>query len=122
MKLNTRDTVIVDFARTPMGRSRNGAFQHRRADNLSAELVEKMLDRNPGVNPSAFDDVIWGCVNQTKEQGWNVGRMMQMMTRIPHEVPAQTINRLCGSSMSALHSAAHAIAADCGDLFLIGGV
>lgn len=122
MSLDPRDAVIVDFARTPMGRSRNGAFQHRRADNLSAELVERLLGRNPAVDPAAFDDVIWGCVNQTKEQGWNVGRMMQMMTRIPHEVPAQTINRLCGSSMSALHSAAQSIMAGCGELFLIGGV
>jgi len=122
MSLNPKDVVIVDYARTPMGKSKDGCFRNVRADNLSAELVEKLLDRNPNVNPAEFEDVIWGCVNQTKEQGWNVGRMMQLMTRIPHEVSAQTINRLCGSSMSALHIAAQSIAADYGDQFIIGGV
>jgi len=122
MSLNPKDAVIVDYARTPMGKSKDGCFRNKRADNLSAELVEKLLDRNPNINPAEFEDVIWGCVNQTKEQGWNVGRMMQLMTRIPHEVSAQTINRLCGSSMSALHIAAQSIASDYGDMFLIGGV
>jgi len=122
MNLNPKDVVIVDYARTPMGKSKDGCFRNVRADNLSAQLVEKLLDRNPNVNPAEFEDVIWGCVNQTKEQGWNVGRMMQLMTRIPHEVSAQTINRLCGSSMSALHIAAQSIAADYGDQFIIGGV
>lgn len=122
MSLNPKDAVIVDYARTPMGKSKDGCFRNVRADNLSAQLVEKLLDRNPKVNPAEFEDVIWGNVNQTLEQGWNVGRMMQLMTRIPHEVGAQTINRLCGSSMSALHIAAQGIAADYGDQFLIGGV
>lgn len=122
MNLHPKDAVIVDYARTPMGRSKDGCFRNKRADNLSAELVEKLLDRNPGIDPAAFEDVIWGCVNQTLEQGWNIGRMMQLMTRIPHEVSAQTINRLCGSSMSALHIAAQSIAANYGDQFLIGGV
>jgi acetyl-CoA acyltransferase len=73
-------------------------------------------------DPATLDDVIWGCVNQTKEQGWNVGRMISMVTRIPFTVPAQTINRLCGSSMSALHIAASNIQSGYGDTFLIGGV
>jgi len=122
MSLNDKDAVIVDYARTPMGRSRGGCFRDRRADNISADLVEGLLERNPNINPAEFEDVIWGCVNQTLEQGWNVGRMMQLMTRIPHEVAAQTINRLCGSSMSALHIAAQGIAADYGDMYVIGGV
>ncbi len=120
--LNPRDAVIVDFARTPMARSKDGAFRFRRGDNISAELVNKLLDRNPQLDPATIDDVIWGCVNQTKEQGWNVGRMISMVTRIPFTVPAQTINRLCGSSMSALHTAAANIASNNGDIFLIGGV
>lgn len=122
MSLNPKDAVIVDYARTPMGRSRNGCFKNRRADNISADLVEGLLERNANINPAEFEDVIWGCVNQTLEQGWNVARMMQLMTRIPHEVAAQTINRLCGSSMSALHIAAQGIAADYGDMYMIGGV
>ncbi len=120
--LNPRDAVIVDFARTPMARSKDGSFRFRRGDNISAELVNKLLDRNPQLDPATIDDVIWGCVNQTKEQGWNVGRMISMVTRIPFTVPAQTINRLCGSSMSALHVAAANIASHNGDIFLIGGV
>lgn len=120
--LNPRDAVIVDFARTPMARSKDGSFRFRRGDNVSAELVNKLLDRNPQLDPATIDDVIWGCVNQTKEQGWNVGRMISMVTRIPFTVPAQTINRLCGSSMSALHAAAANIASNNGDIFLIGGV
>lgn len=120
--LNPRDAVIVDFARTPMARSKDGSFRFRRGDNISAELINKLLDRNPQLDPATIDDVIWGCVNQTKEQGWNVGRMISMVTRIPFTVPAQTINRLCGSSMSALHIAAANIASCYGDIFLIGGV
>ena len=120
--LNPRDAVIVDFVRTPMARSKDGSFRFRRGDNISAELVNKLLDRYPQLDPATIDDVIWGCVNQTKEQGWNVGRMISMVTRIPFTVPAQTINRLCGSSMSALHIAASNIRSGYGDTFLIGGV
>ncbi len=120
--LNPRDAVIVDFARTPMARSKDGSFRFRRGDNISAELVNKLLDRNPQLDPATIDDVIWGCVNQTKEQGWNVARMISMVTRIPFTVPAQTINRLCGSSMSALHIAASNIHSGYGNVFLIGGV
>lgn len=120
--LSARDAVIVDFARTPMARSKDGSFRFRRGDNISAELINKLLDRLPALDPASIDDVIWGCVNQTKEQGWNVGRMISMVTRIPFDVPAQTINRLCGSSMSALHIAAANIQAGLGDTYLIGGV
>lgn len=122
MKLNPRDAVIVDGGRTPMGRSKGGAYRHVRAENLCAELVSGLLARHPALELSKFDDIIWGCVNQTKEQGWNIARMMQVMTGIPHSVPAQTINRLCGSSMSALHIATMAIKAGECDQFLVGGV
>ncbi len=117
-----RRTVIVDCVRTPMGRSKNGVFRNVRAETLSAQLVEALLDRNPAVNPAAVDDVLWGCVNQTLEQGVNIARNMALLTRLPHEVPAQTINRLCGSSMQALHSASQAIMAGAGDVYLVGGV
>lgn len=117
-----RTAVIVDCVRTPMGRSRNGVFRNVRAETLSARLVEALLDRNPGVDPEEVDDVIWGCVNQTLEQGANIARNMALLTRLPREVPAQTVNRLCGSSMQALHAAAQAIMADAGDVYLVGGV
>ena len=109
MSLNPRDAVIVDFARTPMGRSKNGCFRHTRADDMSAALVDGLFARNPKLDPAEVEDVLWGCVNQTLEQGVNVARMMTLLSVIPHEVPAQTINRLCGSSMSALHTAVQAM-------------
>lgn len=105
-----------------MGRSKGGMFRHRRADDISADLVEGLLDRNPNVNPAEIDDLIWASVQQTLEQGYNVARSILLQTRIPLTVTAQTVNRNCGSSMTALHSAAHAIMAEQGDLFICGGV
>lgn len=122
MTFNDRDAVIVDFARTPMGKAKNGSFRNTRAETLSASLVTGLLARNELVDAGKIDDVIWGCVNQTMEQGWNIARMMQLLTDIPKTVPAQTVSRLCGSSMSALHTAAQAIQSGNGDMFLIGGV
>jgi len=122
MKLQDNDAVIVDFARTPMGRSKGGSFRFTRAESMSADLVNGLLARNTALDPAEIDDIIWGCVNQTLEQGWNVARMMQLLTRIPHTTTAQTISRLCGSSMSALHIATANIQSDNGDIYLIGGV
>ncbi|MEE4292992.1 MAG: acetyl-CoA C-acyltransferase FadA [Xanthomonadales bacterium] len=114
--------VIVDAARTAMGRSKNGSFRNVRAEEMSAALMEGVLERNPQVNPAEIEDVIWGCVQQTLEQGFNVGRNAALLTRIPKEVPAQTVNRLCGSSMTALHMAAQGIMTGQGDIYLVGGV
>jgi acetyl-CoA acyltransferase len=105
-----------------MGRSKNGVFRHVRAEDLSAQLIDAVLARNAALDPAQIDDVIWGCVNQTKEQGWNMARMTALLTVIPHSVPAQTVSRLCGSSMSALHTAAQAILSGNGDVFMVGGV
>lgn len=120
--LNPRDAVIIDFARSAMGRSKGGGFRHTRAENLSADLINALLARNPKVDPNEIEDVIWGCVNQTKEQGWNVARMISLLTVIPHQAGGQTISRLCGSSMSAMHNAAQAIMTNNGDVFVVGGV
>lgn len=122
MSLNPRDAVIVDYARTPMGRSKNGCFRFQRADEMSALLINGLLARNAAVNPSEIDDLIWGCVMQRGEQGFNVARNILLRTVLPHTVPAQTVNRLCGSSMSALHTAAANVRAGLGDIYLIGGV
>lgn len=122
MSLNPRDAVIVDFGRTAMGRSKNGAYRNTRAEDLSADLINGLFARNEKLNPAEVEDVIWGCVNQTKEQGWNIARMMSLMTVIPHEAAGQTVSRLCGSSMSALHTAAQAIMTGNGDMFVVGGV
>ncbi|WP_372957226.1 acetyl-CoA C-acyltransferase FadA [Marinobacter sp.] len=122
MSLNPRDVVVVDCVRTPMGRAKNGCFRNVRAENLSAALIDALLDRNPKLNPKDVEDVIWGAVNQTKEQGFNVARHISLLTRVPHEAGAQTVNRLCGSSMTAIHTAAQAIQTGNGDVFVIGGV
>jgi len=122
MSLNPRDVVIVDFGRTPMGRSKGGMYRNVRAETLSAKLITGVLARNPKIDPAEVEDVIWGCVNQTLEQGWNIARMASLMTPIPHTSAAQTVSRLCGSSMSALHTAAQAIMTGNGDVFVIGGV
>jgi acetyl-CoA acyltransferase len=122
MSLNPRDVVIVDGVRSAMGRTKAGMFRNVRADSLSAELVRALFKRNPGVDPNEVEDVIWGCVNQTLEQGMNIGRNIAMLAELPRTVPGQTVNRLCGSSMQALHTAAAQIMTGQGDVFVIGGV
>ncbi|MCG6659205.1 acetyl-CoA C-acyltransferase FadA [Halomonas campisalis] len=122
MSLNPRDIVVVDGVRTAMAKAKNGAFRHVRAENLSAAVMQALFDRNANLDPSEVDDVIWGCVNQTLEQSMNIARNAAIMTGIPRSVPAQTVNRLCGSSMTALHIAAANIKAGMGDFYIIGGV
>ena len=117
-----KDAVIVDAVRTPMGRSKGGVFRNVRADDLSAHLLKALLKRNEALKPGDVEDVVWGCVNQTLEQGFNIARFAAVAAGLPEEVAAQTVNRLCGSSMSAIHTAAMAIQTDNGDVFLCGGV
>ena len=119
--LNPTDVVIVDGVRTAMGKTKNGMFRHVRADELSAELIKALITRNE-FDVHEIEDIIWGCVNQTLEQGWNVGRYAALLAGVPTTVPAQTVNRLCGSSMQALHTAAAQIMTKQGDIFIIGGV
>jgi acetyl-CoA acyltransferase len=122
MSISINDVVIVDGVRTAMGRSRNGVFRNVRSEVLSAEVIKALLKRNPEVNPNEIEDVIWGCVNQTLEQGFNIARNAALLAELPHSVSAQTVNRLCGSSMSALHIAAQSIATGYGEIFVVGGV
>ncbi|ALT00042.1 acetyl-CoA C-acyltransferase FadA [Lacimicrobium alkaliphilum] len=117
-----KDVVIVDCIRTPMGRSKGGVFRNVRAETLSAHLMTQLLERNSVLDPAEIDDIIWGCVQQTKEQGFNIARNAQLLTGIPRSVPAVTVNRLCGSSMQALHDASCGIMAGKGDVYMIGGV
>ncbi|TPG57859.1 acetyl-CoA C-acyltransferase FadA [Ewingella americana] len=116
------NVVIVDAVRTPMGRSKGGAFRHVRAEDLSAHLMRALLVRNTVLDPKEIDDIYWGCVQQTLEQGFNIGRNAALLAGIPHSVPATTVNRLCGSSMQALHDAARAIMVGDAHVGLIGGV
>lgn len=122
MSLKPNDIVIIDGVRSPMAQSKGGSFRNVRADDLSAALMKGLLTRNAALDPTSIDDVIWGCVNQTLEQGFNVARSAALLAGLPHSVAGQTVNRLCGSSMSALHTAAQAIASGNGDTFMVGGV
>lgn len=117
-----KDVVIVDCIRTPMGRSKNGVFRNVRAEDLSAHLMKGLLERNPQVDVNELEDIYWGCVQQTLEQGFNVGRNAALLAGIPHHVAAVTVNRLCGSSMQAIHDAARAIMLGDGDIMMAGGV
>lgn len=117
-----KDVVVVDCIRTPMGRSKAGIFRNVRAETLSAHLMSKLLERNPNLDPTEIEDIIWGCVQQTKEQGFNVARNAQLLTKIPRSTSAVTVNRLCGSSMQALHDAVSGIMTGRGEVYMIGGV
>lgn len=117
-----KDVVVIDCIRTPMGRSKGGIFRNVRAETLSAHLMSQLLVRNPNVDPNEIEDIIWGCVQQTKEQGFNVARNAQLLTDIPRSTGAVTVNRLCGSSMQALHDAVSGIMTGRGDVYMIGGV
>ncbi len=117
-----QNAVIVDAVRTPMGRSKGGAFRNVRAEDLSATLIRALLERNEALDAAEIDEVIWGCANQTLEQGFNVARAISLIADLPHEVPAQTVNRLCGSSLQAINTAATNIMTGQGDVYLCGGV
>ncbi|MEZ8821776.1 acetyl-CoA C-acyltransferase FadA [Vibrio sp. 10N.222.54.A1] len=117
-----KNVVVVDCLRTPMGRSKGGAFRHTRAEDLSAHLMKGILERNPEINPVEIEDIYWGCVQQTLEQGFNVARNAALLAGLPIEIGAVTVNRLCGSSMQALHDATRSIMVGDAEICLIGGV
>jgi acetyl-CoA acyltransferase len=116
------EAVIIDCIRTPMGRSRNGVFRHVRAETLSANLMSAIVKRNSKIPIDKIEDIYWGCVQQTLEQGFNIARNAALLAGLPNEIGAVTINRLCGSSMDALHQACRAIQTGAGEIFIIGGV
>lgn len=117
-----RRVVIIDCLRTPMGRSKHGSFRHQRAEDLSAHLMQKILTNYPQLDPSLIEDIYWGCVQQTLEQGFNVARNSALLAGLPTSIGAVTVNRLCGSSMQAVHDAARAIMVGDVDICLAGGV
>ena len=115
-----REAWIVDAVRTPIGRH-GGALAPVRPDDLAAVTIEALLDRNP-LPAERLDDVIFGCTNQAGEDNRNVARMALLRAGLPVEVPGQTVNRLCGSGLQAVATAAQAIRAGEGDAFIAGGV
>jgi acetyl-CoA acyltransferase len=115
------DVFICDGIRTPVGRY-GGSLSSVRADDLAAIPIAALMERNPGVDWAALDDVMLGCANQSGEDNRNVARMSSLLAGLPQEVPASTINRLCGSGLNAVGSSASAIKTGEGDLMIAGGV
>lgn len=116
-----RNAYICDAVRTPIGRYA-GALATIRADDLGSIPLRALLDRNNGLDLDAIDDVYYGCANQAGEDNRNVARMSALLAGLPSSVPGNTINRLCGSGMDAVGSAARAIKSGEVDLVLAGGV
>ncbi|OOY28151.1 3-oxoadipyl-CoA thiolase [Thioclava sp. L04-15] len=116
-----RDAYICDYIRTPIGRF-GGALASVRADDLGAIPLRALMARNSGVDWEAVDDVIFGCANQAGEDNRNVARMSALLAGLPVAVPGTTINRLCGSGMDAILTAARAVKAGEADLVIAGGV
>ena len=114
------DAVIVDAVRTPIGRH-GGALARVRPDDLAAVPLRALLART-GIDPASIDDVLLGAANQSGEDNRNVARLALLLAGIPITVPGQTVNRLCGSGLQAIASAAHAIKSGEGSCFLAGGV
>jgi 3-oxoadipyl-CoA thiolase len=115
-----REAWIVAALRTPFGRY-GGALAAVRPDDLAAAVIRALVDRS-GIDPALIEDVILGCANQAGEDNRNVARMAALVAGLPIEVGGMTVNRLCGSGLQALNSAAHAIAVGDGDVFIAGGV
>ena len=115
------DAFICDALRTPFGRY-GGALSAVRADDLGAIPIRALLARHPELDPAAIDDVLYGCANQAGEDNRNVARMSALLAGIPVDVPGVTLNRLCGSGLNAVGSAAQAIRSGEAGLLLAGGV
>ena len=116
-----KNAYIIDAIRTPFGRYAGGLAAVR-ADDLGALPIKALMQRNPSVDWQQVDDVIYGCANQAGEDNRNVGRMSSLLAGLPYQVPATTINRLCGSSLDAIAMAARTIKAGEADLIIAGGV
>jgi acetyl-CoA acyltransferase len=119
-----REVVIVDGVRTPIGRAgrEQAYYKEIRADELGVLCVKRLLERNAALDPAEIEDVVWGCANQSGEQGLNIGRMIALLGGLPVEVAGTTIDRQCGSSLQAVNFAAQAIMAGSGEIAIAGGV
>src|SRR5918997_2088906 len=112
--------VVVSAVRTPVGRY-GGALSRVRPDDLAATAIAAAVERS-GIDPDLLEDVVLGAANQAGEDNRNVARMAALLAGLPVGVAGQTVNRLCGSGLQAINSAAHAIMAGDGDVFVAGGV
>jgi 3-oxoadipyl-CoA thiolase len=114
------DIFIVDACRTPMGKL-GGQLALVRPDDLAAHAVARLMARNPSLDPQAVEDIQWGAANQAGEDNRNLARMVALLAGLPIEVPGATVNRLCGSGLQAVVSAAHALAGGWGEMMIAGG-
>jgi 3-oxoadipyl-CoA thiolase len=119
--MDHRSAFLVDGIRTPIG-SLGGGLSTVRADDLAAHAIRELIKRHPGLDWSALDDAFMGCANQAGEDNRNVARMATLLAGLPPSVPAETVNRLCASGLSAVIHAARAVQSNEGDLLLAGGV
>ena len=115
------DVFLIDGIRTPVGRY-GGSLASVRTDDLAAIPIAALMERNAGVDWAAVDDVVLGCANQAGEDNRNVARMSSLLAGLPQEVPACTVNRLCGSGLNAVGNCANAIRSGEGELMIAGGV
>src|SRR5712675_2335347 len=115
------DVFVCDAVRTPIGRF-GGSLAKVRTDDLAAAPIKALMARHPKLDWSALDEVYFGCANQAGEDNRNVARMALLLADLPEEVPGATVNRLCGSSMDAVASAARAIKSGEANLIIAGGV
>ena len=113
--------VLATYARTPFHFARKGALANVRPDDLAAAAIKAVVERS-GIDPATLDDVLLGCAYPEAAQGNNIARLASLLAGLPIEVPGMTVNRFCGSSMSAIHIAAGQIALGAGEAFLVGGV
>ena len=119
--MKDRAVYLCDDIRTPIGRY-GGALAQVRPDDLAAHVIATLMARQPQVDWEAVDDVYFGCANQAGEDNRNVARMAALLAGLPQTIPGSTINRLCGSGMDAIGTAARAIACGEADLMIAGGV
>jgi acetyl-CoA acyltransferase len=118
-----REVVVVDGVRTPIGRAnKDGYYKDVRADDLSVMCARRLLERNRKLDPAEIEDVVWGCANQSGEQGLNIGRMIALLAGLPVEVAGTTVDRQCGSGLQAINFAASEIMTGAGEVAIAGGV
>ncbi|MGZ5198112.1 MAG: acetyl-CoA C-acyltransferase, partial [Kaistella sp.] len=117
----SKEAFIIDGTRSAIGNFK-GSLAAVRTDDLMAEVIKNLVEKNPGLPLDKIDDVIIGCANQAGEDNRNIARMASLLAGLPTSVPGETVNRLCASGMSAVAQAMRAIKANEGDLFIAGGV
>ena len=115
------NAVIAGYVRSPFHFAHKGALIEKRPDDLAAEVVQGLIDQT-GVDPAEIEDLIIGCAFPEGEQGFNLGRIVALIAELPISVAGATVNRFCGSSMQAIHTAAGAIRMDAGEAFICAGV